>query len=63
MHAARVDGPSKGEIADIPSGITIDVLGPAAVPGFLEFRWQDRLYSVYSEDLAERSVKVRDAAV
>ena len=63
MHAVRVDEPGKGDIAELPSGVLVDILGPAAVPGFVEIRSRGEHYSVFHEDLAHRSVKVLDAAV
>ena len=63
MHAVRVDDPGKGDIAELASGVLLDILGPAAVPGFVEIRSRGELYSVFHEDLVDRSVKVLDAAV
>ena len=63
MHAVRVDQPGKGDIAELPTGVLLDILGPGAVPGFIEIRSRGELYSVFREDLVDRSVKVLDAAV
>ena len=58
LRAVRVSGDGIGEVAEIPAGARVSLIGPAKVPGLTEVEYGNDRFSLFHEDLLFRGERV-----